>query len=197
MSPRLKITFAVLAGLWLLAFFGGGFWHDKPHANDIALDTQIRILRNFRMHIDRKEKKADGSFNLVVRGDYQGQKTGLNFWVRPSKVSHTGDREKGKVVFQSLGPESDHFLAMMTNYYVGRLAPKPMLPKLTLDFETMEGKASQLETGEVHLEVYCPEKKKVSPGSFELIVDWDHDVFYLAEISLDYRPAILAAFRGE
>jgi hypothetical protein len=203
MSPRMKFTLAFFTALWLWAFFGGHFLHDKPNANDIALDTEVKIFRNFRMHIDRKEKKADGSYHLVVRCDYQGQPAGLNLFIKTQKSPQgpggKGDdsNPRGQVVFESLGPESNHFLRMMEDYYVTRLSPKPMVGQLNCAFQTVEGNPRDLDQAPVQLELYCPEKNKISPGAFELSVDWNHDLFYLMEKSTDYRKPILLAFRGD
>lgn len=203
MSPRMKIAFAVIGLLWLLAFFGGHFLHDKPHANDMDLGTEVSIFRDVPLKITRKEVQADGSLSLTAETTDHGEPVGLQVVIGPQwdKIVY-GDLNEytgyhGKVTYVSLGKESNRLVEMLNEYYSCNLPPKPMAAKVNFEAFALKENPQMMDKFLTSIDLAHQPPKHIAYAQWMVDVDLPHSQLTLREKEASFRKTVLKILRGE
>jgi hypothetical protein len=200
MSPRAKFGFIAFGIIWLIVVIKGNFIHDKPHANDMDLITDAGVYRNIRLNIDRVEKQTDGSMLISASIPYRGKPAAVEVLIGPDWKLQNGMEKptyKGKVTLKSLGAESDHFLAMMDEYYVTQMPPKAMVDGKIFNALLVEGDPKVFDSGQLRIDVFHSGKDEDHYAEFNLDLDYKQKEIVFEEKDTQYRKPILWALRGE
>ncbi|HZL90687.1 MAG TPA: hypothetical protein VFB96_20125 [Pirellulaceae bacterium] len=143
---------------------------------------------------DAKQRR-DGSWRVVGKAHHRDRVVSLAV-VLEGAWRESKTRSFGRVIYESVGPESDALVSAMSEIYEAEIKPVAMTGEVAFVGATLEGKPSELRSQPVKMKLFFESEKEDRYAEVYTNIDLPKAVLEIREKDPGYRAPLLRALGG-
>ena len=145
-------------------------------------------------------KLADGGQTIRTYGTHGGTEIGFAVSLSSAWRKNTFGPDDvvygGKVIYRSIGPESDLFLRVLDELYATEQSPTHMKTETAFSGISLQGDPRDLDKGIVKIKLFFQDNDPDSYAELYTHIDLKGRKLYVNEKDMDYRLAVVRALRA-
>jgi hypothetical protein len=186
-------------GLLLAALFFTLLGCSEPEVSidqlpDILLKTEEGFA-DITFRITDARQRRDGSWRVVAKARHRDRVVALAV-VLEGDWHASRTRSFGRVTYESLGPESDALVSVMSEVYQAEVKPATMSREVAFVGATLEGDPAELRSQPVKIKLFFESEKEERYAELYTNIDLPNKALVILEKDPEYRGPLLRALGG-